>query len=227
MKGTVGERDYAPGAAMYHVGVRSLSLCLSLFACTAVVVACSSSDDGGPAPTPAPSGPRDRTNVPRRPAASCPVVIDAPAIVSPQHVPETEQLTYNSNPPSSGPHYPVWAAFREYAAPVPRGYTIHALEHGGVVLSYKCDPGPACTAIVEGLRKAAAAVPDDPKCAGSAVRARVVITPDPLLDVPVAAAAWGWTYKAECVDEPTLTTFLKDNYGLGPEDTCADGRATF
>jgi hypothetical protein len=214
---------------MYDVFVRSLHLCLSLFVFATAVVACSSSDDSGDGggATPSPSGPRDRTNVPRRPAASCPVVIDAPQIVSAQHVPETEQLTYNSNPPSSGPHYPVWPAFREYATPVPRGYTIHALEHGAVVLSYKCDPGPACTAIVDELRKAAAAVPDDPKCAGGAVRARIVITPDPLLDVPVAAAAWGWTYKAECVDQPTLTGFLKDNYGLGPEDTCADGRATF
>lgn len=184
--------------------------------------ACSSSD---PSPAPAP-GPGTRPGFPQRPAASCPVVIDAPPIVTGQHVPETETLTYNSNPPSSGPHFPVWPAFREYATPVPRGYTIHSLEHGGVVLSYKCDPGPACTKIVEGLRAAALAIPDDPKCTAP-VRARVVITPDPLLDVPVAAAAWGYTYKADCVDQPTLTAFLKEYYGKGPEDTCADGRATF
>ena len=41
---------------------------------------------------------------------------------------------YDSNPPSSGPHYPIWADFKEYATPVPDGYLVHAEEHGAVLL---------------------------------------------------------------------------------------------
>jgi hypothetical protein len=53
---------------------------------------------------------------------------------------------------------------------------------------------------------------------------RLPAIPFPRLDVPVAAVAWGITYKAECVDVPTLTQFAKDNYAMSPENICAAGR---
>jgi hypothetical protein len=40
----------------------------------------------------------------------------------------------------------------------------------------------------------------------------------------VAAAEWGKTYTAPCVDVPTLTAFVHDTYGKGPEAICAPGR---
>jgi len=56
---------------------------------------------------------------------------------------------------------------------------------------------------------------------------RTVITPDPLLDVPVAAAAWGYTYKADCVDLPSLIAFATEHYGNGPEVLCGNGTTSF
>ena len=163
-----------------------------------------------------------RLDAPFRPDASCPVVIESPELIKGEHVPEGTELSWSSNPPSSGPHYPVWATFQEYAAPVPRAYLVHSMEHGAVLLLYKCDQ--PCPAIVDELRKVRDAIAPDPLCSDP-IRARVIIAPDPLLDVPVAAAAWGWTYKAECVDAPTLTQFARDHYAQGPENTCSPGRA--
>ena len=70
-------------------------------------------------------------------------------------------------------------------------------------------------------------IPLDAECTKQLPEKRVVLTPDPLIDTPVAAAAWGWTYKAQCVDVPTLLQFAAAHYNQGPEDTCEDGTAEF
>jgi hypothetical protein len=187
------------------------------------VIACNGDDD---ATTPTPTGGGDasaRVDGPVRLDASCPVFVESPPIVSRNHVPEGTEITWNSNPPSSGDHFGTgWALYKEYDVPVPRGFLVHSLEHGAVALLYKCD-APPCTQVVEALRRVRDAVPTDPLC-DATVRVRVIIAPDPLLDVPVAAAAWGWTYKAQCVDEPTLTQFAKDHYAQGHENLCGGGR---
>jgi uncharacterized protein DUF3105 len=159
---------------------------------------------------------------PERPAASCPVVIEAPAYLSSPHVPEGTAIQYNSNPPSSGPHYPVWANFQEHAKPIERPYLVHSLEHGAIALLYKCD-GAACGPILEQLRKVRDSLPRDPLCQPD-TPVRVVIAPDPLIAKPIAAAAWGFTYNADCVDVPTLEAFARDHYAKGPENICAAGR---
>lgn len=163
---------------------------------------------------------------PYRPAASCPVVIESPDNVGgQQHVPEGTVISYNSNPPSSGPHYPVWANFKEYSAPLDEGYLVHSLEHGAVALLYKCNPAaPECAPTIEALRKIRDSIATDPRCS-SDIRVRIIIAPFPRLEVPVAAAAWGFTYKADCVDVPTLTQFVNDYYAKSPEDICVPGRS--
>jgi Protein of unknown function (DUF3105) len=191
----------------------------------AALTACSSSssgDDADPHVGSDASVDRARLAQPIRPPASCEVVIDTPELLSGTHVTEGSPLSFNSNPPASGPHYPIWPAFKEYDKPVDRGYLVHAMEHGAVVLFYKCE-GAACGPIVDGLRKVRDAIPTDPSC-DPTTRVRVLIVPDPLLDVPVAAATWGWTYKAACLDLPTLTAFARDHVNQGTEDTCASGK---
>ncbi len=144
------------------------------------------------------------------------------------HVPIGSTIQWDSNPPSSGDHYPIWAAYQEYTTPVPRGYYVHDLEHGAIVFLYNCgDAG--CPDVVKTLQAASDAIPDDPLCtsAGQGVRVRTVITPDPLIEVPVAAAAWGWVYKAHCADLPTLRDFALAHYGQGREVLCGDGTTQF
>jgi hypothetical protein len=183
----------------------------------------SSSGSSGTASSSGGTARRPRLTAPLHPAASCAVTIDSPELLASPHIPEGSPTSYNSNPPTSGPHYPVWANFKELTVTPDDGYLVHSLEHGAVALLYKCD-GAACPTIVDALRKIRDALPSDPLCDPS-IRVRIVIAPYPKLDVPVAAAAWGWTYKADCVDVPTLTQFVKDNYANGSENLCAPGRS--
>ncbi len=160
--------------------------------------------------------------------AGCVVTIASPPLLPALHVTIGSDIQWDSNPPSSGSHYPVWAAFQTYDAPVPRGYYVHDLEHGAIVFVYNCGDG-GCPDVVSAFHRASDSLPDDPLCtaAGEGVRVRTVITPDPLLDVTVAAAAWGWTYKADCVDLPSLEAFASAHYAQGPEMFCTNGTTQF
>jgi hypothetical protein len=189
---------------------------------TLTLIACSGDDDATP-PIGGSGDAAARLDGALQLDASCPVFVESPPVLGRNHLDEGTPITWNSNPPSSGDHFKTgWATFKEYNNPVPRGFLVHSLEHGAVLLLYKCAT-PPCTQVVEALRRVRDAVPTDPLCDPS-IRARVIIAPDPEIDVPVAAAAWGWTYKAQCVDEPTLIQFAKDHYGQGPENTCGPGR---
>jgi hypothetical protein len=127
-----------------------------------------------------------------------------------------------SNPPSSGPHYPIWAAFKTYAQPVPRGYLVHDLEHGAVVLTYNCPDGcPAEVAKAQAVIDAFV----DPKCAGggSGSTKRVTMAPDPLLDTTFAIAAWGHTLRATCVDAIAFDAFMRAHFDQATESFCSEG----
>jgi hypothetical protein len=159
--------------------------------------------------------------------APCLVTLETPEPQVGTHVPEGTAVQYNSNPPTSGPHYPVWAAFQEYDKPVDRRYLVHDMEHGAVVIFYKCADQASCAPLLAAAREAVASLPDDKSCQGTGARVRAIIVPDPGIDVPLAAASWGWLYKAACADAPTLKQFVRDHYAQGTEDTCAPGQATF
>ncbi|HLV65257.1 MAG TPA: DUF3105 domain-containing protein [Polyangiaceae bacterium] len=136
------------------------------------------------------------------------------------HVRECSALTYTSNPPSSGEHYPSWAAFREFTEAVPRGYWVHSLEHGAVAIVYRCSD---CASEIEAARAMIAALPEESACAGTGAARRVVMTPDPLLDVRWAAAAWGFTLRSDCFEPTVFRDFVLAHIGRGPEDTCSPG----
>ena len=49
------------------------------------------------------------------------------------------RTTYNSNPPTSGPHLETWVKPGIYREPQHDGELIHSLEHGYVIISYNCN----------------------------------------------------------------------------------------
>jgi Cu-Zn family superoxide dismutase len=86
-----------------------------------------------------------------------------------EHVPQDTEVEWMSFPPHSGPHYPTWELWGEHDSTVPRGNWVHNLEHGGIVLSYRCaDP---CEAELDVLRDVVAQRPE----------LRILLTPDPFL----------------------------------------------
>jgi hypothetical protein len=142
-----------------------------------------------------------------------------------QHLPIGTPITYPSNPPAGGPHWPVWARWGVHDTPVPLEYLVHNEEHGGIILFYNCPDG--CPDLVTQLTAVLNSQPQDPLCTleGTGVQTRMVLTPDPLLDVPWAAAAWGWTYKelSTCVDTASLQAFINSHYDQGSEKLCWQG----
>lgn len=141
------------------------------------------------------------------------------------HATSIAGITYNSNPPSSGSHCGDWGQRGTYsvARPLPRCNWLHNLEHGWVVLLYNCPMG--CPEIVAGLQAVAKAA-SDPDCS----ERRTIVTPDPALDVTVAATAWRFTWKSGCWDaaaQASLLAFANAHLGTrgesGESYVCSDG----
>jgi len=97
-----------------------------------------------------------------KPAAACGAKQAEPPIEGSAHVSDCSPVSYDSNPPSSGDHYGHWAAFGVYQSPLPRGFWVHDLEHGVIVLSYHCEDG--CSQEVDAAEKLLGELPDDPSC---------------------------------------------------------------
>lgn len=182
-------------------------------ACSATDVASSALGDGGTAAFSA-----------SKPVGSCGAVTQEHAIEGRTHVAICSYVDYQTLPPSSGDHYPVWAAYMTYDQPVPEGYWVHNLEHGTIVLSYNCGEA-GCATDIAAAQQMIDQVPADPLCAsaGEGVRSRFVMTPDPRLDVRFAASAWGWTLRANCFDLAAFRAFAEAHYGQGPEALCENG----
>jgi hypothetical protein len=132
------------------------------------------------------------------------------------HVPEGSVITYQNNPPASGPHYPVWLRYQEYAQPMARGYWVHNLEHGAIVVLYRPDaPADVVRQITEAFRS----IPVDPSCGHQ----RAVLTPDPLLPRLTAAVAADFVLLGDRVDAPSIRAFAVARRGHGPEQLCDQG----
>ena len=131
-------------------------------------------------------------------------------------------ITYPTNPPAGGDHWFAWAAYRKYDAPVARPMLVHNMEHGGIVLFYRC--ADACPDVVAALDSMYENMPGDCPELTNSSNSRLIRTPDAEIPTPIAAAAWGSIYMATCIDTASLTTFVKTVYDQGPEKgACGDG----
>jgi len=151
----------------------------------------------------------------------CTVDVASHDLDDPIHVTECSHIDYSTNPPSSGMHYPVWAAYQTYDFPVPRGYWVHGLEHGAVVITYNCPDG--CPDEVAQVESIIGSLPNDAQCVAEGIDHQVVITPDPLLDTRWAMSAWGHTLRANCVNEAAFKEFHQSHVAHGPEAICGGG----
>ncbi len=136
------------------------------------------------------------------------------------HVPVCSELTLPAFPPTSGTHFRSWADFGTYDAPVPWGYLMHSMEHGTVVIGYRCEGD--CSALTAELQAVIDAQPIDPLCRGDDP-ARFILAPMPDLEWPIAVLAWENLYLATCFDRPSMEAFITRVYAQAPENLCAPG----
>ncbi len=154
----------------------------------------------------------------------CNTVFGVPSDQGGVHVEDCSPITYVTNPPSAGNHYAAWAAFQEYAEPIPTGYWLHSVEHGAVALLYGCDPetDAACAGMVAEARTYLAGLPQDAEC-DAPVKNRTLLLPYPELGAAFAAVAWGHYLRAECFDAGLVTALIENYYGQSYENTCVQG----
>lgn len=130
------------------------------------------------------------------------------------HVPVGTPLQYRSNPPASGSHYPTPSQYGVYQQPVAPGYWVHNLEHGSIVVLYRCREGsPSCSRLVEQLRTLYQQAPP-----GKYGQVKMVVTPYPQLRTPVAAVAWDRILELRTFDRDRLLGFYRAHVDKGPED---------
>jgi len=124
------------------------------------------------------------------------------------HVPEGSPVTYNTDPPTSGAHYPSPWPGGFYDTEIAAGYLVHSLEHGAVVIYYNA---PALTtAQIDTLRARAAAHP------GSFSQVVVVPRNDPVY--PVILTAWTHRLRLTSYAQNRIDDFIGTFRGHGPEN---------
>lgn len=146
--------------------------------------------------------------------ATAPLPGEAMASEGTSHVDVGTPITYNDYPPSSGSHYPTWVqpwGFKE--TDIQPGFWVHNLEHGGIVILYKCPAN--CDQLKRQLRDLAASLPKARATPGP----KIVVAPDNQIDTTLVALAWTRRLKLNDFDRDQLERFYKAHIesGAAPE----------
>lgn len=119
------------------------------------------------------------------------------------HIGERATLpNYNSDPPTSGPHYGNTTGWGSYAEVLPDPLLIHNLEDGGVILWYRLGTPEENGASIAALEQVARGY------------RQVIIAPRESLDSPYVLTAWTRLQRFEEVDEAGMRAFLEAYEGV-------------
>jgi hypothetical protein len=133
------------------------------------------------------------------------------------HVATGSTVEYLSCPPASGRHYigtnvgPIRTAVYGPNEEVgPQGW-IHNLEHGGIVVLYKC--ATPCPDLVRQLEETFPALPKS-----KFGHAKVVVSPNPRVKGRLALLAWTRIDDLDRFDRDRIVRFVQAYQDKGPED---------
>ena len=136
-----------------------------------------------------------------------------PVMSDTSHVPEdTDPNPYNSNPPTSGIHYPVDLKpgfYTENTYDYPEGYLVHNLEHGYVIFWYNCSllSDVECTTLKSQIK----AVMDEKD------NFKLIAYPWEKTEVPLVLTSWGRVLPMESFDRQAALDFIRRNLNKAPE----------
>ena len=154
------------------------------------------------------------------------------------HVPVGTQTYYNSNPPTSGPHYEVWTRAGVLDAPADDRFLLHSLEHGYIIMSYNCDlANPLVSQVNESSNSAKMATDSATLSEGfrsqdctslkdnlarvfdEKGKRKLIVVPRMDLNVPIVLTAWTRMEKLTMFDEEKIKSFIDAYRDQGPERT--------
>ncbi|MCI0607840.1 MAG: DUF3105 domain-containing protein [Anaerolineae bacterium] len=137
-------------------------------------------------------------------------------VMGSQHIQDGEQHEpYNSDPPTSGPHYVEPAKPGFYDEALLDEQLVHNLEHGYVIIWYNCTglEETACETLKEEIR----GMMDQAGTVGLSSATKLIAVPRLSLPGPIAATSWGRLYKPETFNADELLTFIKEFRNKAPE----------
>jgi hypothetical protein len=149
------------------------------------------------------------------------------------HIPVGQTVRYPFCPPASGRHYnatsqgPIRAQlYGPEEQTIPQGW-IHNLEHGGLVVLYRC-PGPGCEdAGQAAFRQFFASFPASPICKIPVGQVGPVITRFDDMAYPIAALLWGQVLPLQQWDPKLVLAFFDQQAErTNPEQACPRPTAT-
>ena len=118
-----------------------------------------------------------------------------------EHIPYPQTATYNTTPPTSGPHYTNLARWGIHTEPIPNEMQVHNLEDGGVMVQYNCPEG--CPELVERLTEVV-----------ERYDRFVILAPYPDMEPRIALTAWTRIDTFEEFDEARIVRFIEAYQGI-------------
>jgi hypothetical protein len=134
----------------------------------------------------------------------CHVGVDCPGPVA-----QYDSFTYNSNPPTSGPHEEVFPSALILDQPISKRMLVHLLEHGNVALLYS-DKAPQD--VIQKLKDYTAAYDKFPVPDAQAKLEpgqAVFVAPYPGMTQPIALVAWMRLEPLPQFDQAQIDQFVK------------------
>jgi hypothetical protein len=138
-------------------------------------------------------------------------------IMGVDHVPDNEfPGEYNSDPPTSGPHYAVGLPRGFYdisdlpqLPPYPEGHLVHNLEHGYIIFWYNCDviTEDDCTDLKTQMID----------YMENTSNIKLIAFPWASIDHPLVLTSWGYLLELHSFDEDVVRQFINRNKSLAPE----------
>jgi hypothetical protein len=122
------------------------------------------------------------------------------------HMPPGSRLTYGTNPPTSGAHFPTWVDPGFYETAKGRSNLVHSLEHGMVVIRYDT---PA-SGDLETLK--------DWTGLFTGLWSGIVMVRQPGLGEKLILTAWRRMLRLDKLDAPVAAAFIDAYRGRGPEN---------
>jgi hypothetical protein len=213
-------RNRGPIIGIVAIAVVAVGAVLLLLSTSQAAFACESQLTPAPSATAAPGAP-------------APLPGQAEDDMGRSHVNVGDSVRYASCPPASGSHYnatgegPIPARFYgKDEAVVPQGW-VHNLEHGGMVVLYRCGPNDACDdTTLQPLRGLVGSLPPSPVCKIPAGEISPVIARFDQMSTPYAAVVWDRVLLLDKLDMSAILGFYQDAAErTNPEAQCTNTMA--
>ncbi|HEY8199226.1 MAG TPA: DUF3105 domain-containing protein [Candidatus Limnocylindrales bacterium] len=191
-----------------HVLALLLGAALIASACAPAPATTSPGESSGAAPSgsPAPSG-SDAAAASRSPSCAS---LEAPPDEGRAHLADGETWSYDSYPPTSGPHAITPAKPGWYDASPPIEQLVHSLEHGFIVVYRSGLKGTDETALKTRFDALVADGFD-----------ALISVPDESIKDPMTLTAWDRLQRCVSADPDAFEGFVRDHYAQAPEASVA------